>query len=129
MGLLGRLLGRGDAGDQHGHEHGHEHGEHHLVVVRIPADAANPFAAVAYSGPVADFLATTGLGELLSAAAGAQHHKGPGGTPFVQLDLALHDVSDTVLGRLVVELERLGAPEGSRLRTEHGEPVPFGNLT
>jgi nucleotide-binding universal stress UspA family protein len=131
MGLLGRLLGRDDTGDRHARDHGDDdgHGEHHLVVVRVPADPANPFAAVAYSGPVADFLAATGLGELLSAAAGAAHHKGPGGTPFVQLDLALHDVSDTALGRLIAELERLGAPEGSRLRTEHGEPVPFGNLT
>ena len=129
MGFLGRLLGRDHGDHDHGDGHdGHGHGEHHLVVVRIPADAANPFAAVAYSGPVADFLATTGLGEMLSAAAGAQHHKGPGGTPFVQLDLALHDVSDKALGRLIGELERLGAPEGSRLRTEHGEPVPFGNL-
>jgi hypothetical protein len=130
MGLLGRLLGRDHDGRDHGgHDHEGGHGEHHLVVVRIPADLANPFAAVAYSGPVSDFLAATGLGEMLSAAAGAQHHKGPGGTPFVQLDLALHDVSDKALGRLIGELERLGAPEGSRLRTEHGEPVPFGNLS
>lgn len=131
MGLLGRLLGRD--GDGHGHGGGHGdrdgHGEHHLVVVRIPADATNPFAAMSYSSPVTDFLDKTGLGELLGASAGAAHHKGPGGAPFIQLDLALHDVSDTALGQLIVELERLGAPEGSRLRTEHGEPIPFGNLT
>lgn len=120
MGLLGRLLGGGDSGDAHGH------GEHHLVVVRIPADPGNPFGAVAWSGPVTAWLEQTGLGELVGAAAGAVHHKGPGGEPFIQLDLSLHDAGAKTLGRLVAELERLGAPEGSRLRTEHGEPVPFG---
>jgi hypothetical protein len=131
MGLLGRLLGRDDDGHGQDDDHGHgaDHGEHHLLVVRIPADAGNPFAAMAYSGPVTDFLDRTGLGEMLGASAGAGHHKGPGGAPFIQLDLALHDVSDKALGRLIAELERLGAPEGSRMRTEHGEPIPFGNLT
>lgn len=109
-----------------GPQEGEGHGEHHVVVVRIPSDPGNPFGAIAYAGPVTDFLATTGLGELVSAAAGAQHHAGPGGAPFLQLDLALHDISDRALGRLIDELERLGAPAGSRLRTEHGEPVPFG---
>lgn len=122
MGLLGRLLGRGGEGHGDG-----GHGEHHLVVVRIPADTGNPFAAVAWSGPVTEWLESTGLGELLSAAAGAAHHKGPGGEPFIQLDLALHDIGDKALARLVAELERLGAPAGSRLRTEHGEPLPFGD--
>jgi hypothetical protein len=116
MGLLGRLLGGSDDG----------HGQHHLVVVRIPADPGNPFGAVAWSNPVSVWLEQTGLGELVSAAAGAAHHKGPGGAPFIQLDLSLHDAGAKTLGRLVTELERLGAPEGSRLRTEHGEPVPFG---
>lgn len=119
MGLWDRLFG-GDA-----HADG-EHGAHHLVVVRIPADPGNPFAAVAYTGPVTAWLEETGAGELLAAGSGAQHHKGPGGTPFIQLDLALHDASDKALARLVAELEGLGAPVGSRLRTEHGEPVPFG---
>ncbi|MDO7869056.1 hypothetical protein [Nocardioides jiangxiensis] len=120
MGVLSRLRrGTGDEG-------GHDHGAHHLVVVRIPADPGNPFGAMAWSGPVVGWLEQTGLGELLSAGAGAAHHKGPGGVPFIQLDLALHDVAPKALGRLVAELERLGAPAGSRLRTEHGEPVPFG---
>lgn len=124
MGLWGRIFGGGPG--EHGGHGADGHGEHHLVVVRIPADPGNPFAAVAWSGPVTEWLEQSGLGEMLGAAAGAQHHKGPGGAPFIQLDLALHDAGDKALARLVEELERLGAPEGSRLRTEHGEPVPFG---
>lgn len=125
MGVLGRLLGRGHA-DRDDASAVDGHGDHHLVVVRIPADPGNPFAAVAWSGPVTAWLEETGLGELVATTSGAQHHKGPGGAPFIQLELALHDTRDAALGRLVAELERLGAPEGSRLRTEHGEPVPFG---
>lgn len=77
-----------------------------------------------FEDPLIDFLSASNLGEVTGS--GTQMADEPFGIAFCDIEMELTDKSPASVALVIGELERLGAPKGSKLHVPGGNPVPFG---
>lgn len=82
-----------------------------------------PMDRATFETPLHGFLEKHGLGEVTGG--GTQMAEEPAGIAYCDVEFELWDTSDGALAELAGELEKIGAPKGSKLRV-NGMDVPFG---
>ena len=76
-----------------------------------------------FEDPLHDDLEKAGLGRVTGG--GTQMAEEPAGIEYCDIEFELTDASDKTLAWLIGELEKIGAPKGSKLHV-NGTTIPFG---
>jgi hypothetical protein len=77
-----------------------------------------------FEDPLNEFLSASDLGEVTGG--GTQLADEPYGIEYCDVEIELTDLSPASIAGVIGELEKLGAPKGSKLHIPNGDSVPFG---
>ena len=94
----------------------------HLVVAQLNM-RLQPIDRGMFEDPLHDDLEKAGLGQVTGG--GTQLAEEPAGIAYCDIEFELTDASEASLAWLINQLERIGAPKGSKLHVD-GKAVPFG---
>jgi hypothetical protein len=82
-----------------------------------------PMDRATFETPLHGDLEKTGLGQVTGG--GTQMADEPAGIAYCDVEFELTDVSEATLAWLINQLEKIGAPKGSKLHID-GKAIPFG---
>lgn len=99
--------------------------EGEIVTVRLNARLQPMHRGEHFEDPLMDVLRVLSLGEVTGG--GTQLSDDDTGVAFCDIELAMPETGETAMQALIVALEELGAPKGSKLIVEAtGAETPFG---
>lgn len=79
-----------------------------------------------FEDPLDELLAKEGMGSVLGG--GTELADEPAGISSCDIEISLIDTDLAAIQKVILMLEKLGAPKGSELRTQGREPIPFGMM-
>ena len=79
-----------------------------------------------FEEPLDKVLKSEGIGEVTGG--GTLLADEPYGIEYSDIEIMVHEASDSVVQKIIAELEKLGAPRGSILKFEDRDDMPFGRL-
>ena len=98
--------------------------ELHYITARLNARVQPMDRGDYFEDPLNETLLHEKLGEVTGG--GTQLVDEPAGIDFCELEIALPQMTDDVLRRIIERLEELGAPKGSKLIVEGRPEISFG---
>ena len=98
-----------------------------MIIARLNARVQPIDRGEYFEDPLDDVLKAANIGEVTGG--GTQLADEPDGIEFCDIEIMTIDASDGTIALVIEELEKLGAPKGSRLLLEEGgDDIPFGKL-
>lgn len=94
-----------------------------IVVAQLNARLGPVDRGEIFEDPLHEALKAAGLGEVTG---GGTKQQESGEISYCDIEISLSAPDDALIQRIIVGLEEVGAPKGSKLIFESGEEIPFG---
>ena len=97
-----------------------------MIIAQLNARVQPTDRGEYFEEPLDKVLKWEGIGEVTGG--GTLLADEPYGIEYSDIEIMVHEASDSVVQKIIAELEKLGAPRGSILQFEDRDDMPFGRL-
>ncbi|MEO0750060.1 MAG: hypothetical protein AAFZ10_17000 [Pseudomonadota bacterium] len=97
-----------------------------MIIAQLNARVQPTDRGEYFEEPLDEVLKSEGIGQVTGG--GTLFADEPYGIEYSDVEIMVHEASDSVVQKIIAELEKLGAPRGSLLKFEDRDDMRFGRL-